>query len=47
LGDIFRWDIQLGRTNATTPTSDTLTLAVRSLGGTQNVVGSISWLDIV
>lgn len=47
LGELFRWDLQLGRTNADTPVSDTLTLAVRSLGGTQNVVGSLSWFDLV
>lgn len=47
LGDVARWDLQLGRTNSTTPVSDTITLAVRSLGGSQNVVGSLSWFDLL
>ena len=47
LGDVARWDLQLGRTNASTPVSDTFTLAVRSLGGTQNVVGSLAWFDLL
>lgn len=44
---LARWDLQLGRTNADTPTSDTVTVAVRSLGGTQGVAGSISWTDLL
>jgi hypothetical protein len=48
LGDgIQRWDLQLGRTNANTPVSDSLTLAIRSLGGTQSAIGSISWSDLL
>ncbi len=48
LGDgIQRWDLQLGRTNADTPVSDTLTLAIKSLGGTQSAVGSLSWSDLL
>ena len=48
LGDgIQRWDLQLGRTNAVTPVSDSLTLAIRSLGGTQSAIGSISWSDLL
>lgn len=37
--------MQLGRTNSTTPTSDTLTLAVRNVSGTGDAVGSFSWFD--
>jgi hypothetical protein len=44
--DVFRWDLQLGRTNSNTPVSDTVTLALRSLGGTQSGIGSISWFDL-
>ena len=48
LGDnLLRWDLQLGRTNADTPVSDTLTLALRSLGGNQSGIGSISWSDLL
>lgn len=48
LGDsLNRFDLQLGRTNSDTPVSDTLTLALRSLGGTQSGIGSISWHDLV
>lgn len=45
--DITRFDLQLGRTNATTPVSDVMVLAVRSLGGTQGCIGSLSWNDLV
>jgi hypothetical protein len=44
--DVFRWDLQLGRTNSNTPVSDTMTLVLRSLGGTQSGIGSISWFDL-
>lgn len=47
LGDVLRFDLQLGRTNSDTPVSDTLTVALRSLGGTQSGIGSISWVDLV
>jgi hypothetical protein len=48
IGDGFqRFDLQLGRTNSDTPVSDTLTLALRSLGGTQSGIGSISWVDLL
>lgn len=48
LGDsLNRFDLQLGRTNSDTPVSDTMTLALRSLGGTQSGIGSISWHDLV
>jgi hypothetical protein len=45
--NLLRWDLQLGRTNADTPVSDTLTLAIRSLGGTQSAIGSIQWSDFL
>ena len=45
--DIARFDLQLGRTNATSPTSDVLVLALRSLGGTQGCIGSLAWFDLV
>lgn len=44
---LARFDLQLGRTNSATPVSDTITLAVRSLGGTQSAIGSLSWVDLV
>lgn len=48
IGDGFqRFDLQLGRTNSDTPVSDTITLALRSLGGTQSGIGSISWVDLL
>lgn len=45
--ELQRWDLQLGRTNADTPVSDTMTLALRSLSGTQSGIGSISWSDLL
>jgi len=45
--DIVTFDLQLGRTNADSPVSDILVLAVRSLSGTQGVVGSMSWFDLL
>ena len=42
-----RFDLQLGRTNADTPVSDTMTIALRSLGGTQSGIGSLSWVDLL
>jgi len=45
--DIARFDIQLGRTNSSTPVSDVMVLAARSLGGTQGCIGSITWFDLV
>ena len=48
IGDGFqRFDLQLGRTNSATPVSDTITLALRSLGGTQSGIGSLSWVDLL
>ena len=46
-GNLARFDLQLGRTNSSTPVSDTLTLALRSLGGTQSGIGSLSWTDLL
>lgn len=46
-GALARFDLQLGRTNAATPVSDTMTLALRSLGGTQSGIGSLSWTDLL
>jgi hypothetical protein len=46
-GNLQRWDLQLGRTNADVPVSDSLTLAIRSLGGTQSAIGAISWSDLL
>lgn len=46
--NIARFEFQLGRTNADTPTSDVYVLACRVLSGNgNNVVGSISWYDLV
>lgn len=42
-----RFDLQLGRTNADTPVSDTMTVAIRSLGGTQSAIGGVSWVDLL
>jgi hypothetical protein len=48
IGDgLQRFDLQLGRTNAATPVSDTITLALRSLGGNKSGIGSISWVDLL
>lgn len=47
LGDINDFELQLGRTNATTPVSDTYTLVARTLTGTGDVVGTMSWIDIL
>lgn len=46
-GNLQRWDLQLGRTNADVPVSDSLTLAIRSLGGNQSAIGAISWSDFL
>lgn len=46
-GALARFDLQLGRTNSSTPVSDTITLALRSLGGTQSGIGSLSWTDLL
>lgn len=41
------FDLQLGRTNADTPVSDILTLAVRAVSGSSSVYGSLSWYDLL
>jgi hypothetical protein len=41
------FDLQLGRTNADTPVSDVLTLAVRAVSGSSSVYGSLSWYDLL
>lgn len=45
--DVARFDLQLGRTNSDSPTSDVAVLAVRSLGGAQGCMGSLSWFDLL
>jgi len=45
--DVARFDLQLGRTNSDSPTSDVAVLAVRSLGGSQGCMGSLSWFDLL
>lgn len=46
-GSVARFDLQLGRTNADAPVSDVLVVAIKSLGGTQSAIGSISWFDLI
>lgn len=41
------YDLQLGRTNADTPVSDILTLAIRAVAGSVTVLGSLSWYDLI
>jgi hypothetical protein len=41
------FDLQLGRTNADSPTSDVLVLAARHLTGTGPLVGSLGWFDLI
>lgn len=48
IGDgLSRFDLQLGRTNADTPVSDVLTLALKSFGGTQSAISTFAWADLV
>jgi hypothetical protein len=44
---LYRWNLQLGRTNAEPPVSDTFTIALKALGNNQSAVGSISWNDLL
>ena len=44
---LYRWNLQLGRTNAEPPVSDTFTVALKALGNNQSAVGSISWNDLL
>lgn len=46
-GALARFDLQIGRTNSDTPVSDTITLGLRSLSGTQSGIGSLSWTDLL
>jgi hypothetical protein len=41
-----RFDLQLGRTNSSSPVSDVLLLVVRTLGGNGTVASIISWYDL-
>lgn len=41
------FDMQLGRTNADTPVSDILTLAVRTVSGSGTIYGSLSFYDLL
>lgn len=45
LGGNERLFMQLGRTNADTPVSDTIVLAAKSYKNAGSVIGSISWFD--
>jgi hypothetical protein len=47
LGTTATFELQLGRTNASTPVSDVYVLAARTLSSTATVVGSLSWNDIL
>lgn len=47
IGGINRLDLQLGRTNADTPVSDIFTLAIRTLSGSGQAVGSMAWFDLL
>jgi hypothetical protein len=44
---LYRWNLQLGRTNAEPPVSDTFTVALKAFGNNQSAVGSISWNDLL
>lgn len=46
LGNVSNFELQLGRTNASTPVSDVYVLAIRTISSTANVIGSISWNEI-
>ena len=41
------FDHQIGRTNADTPVSDIYCLAIRTISGTGDAVGSIQWHELV
>jgi hypothetical protein len=41
------FDLQLGRTNADSPVSDIYCLAIRTISGTGDAVGSIQWHELV
>jgi hypothetical protein len=46
LEGLDKFELQLGRTNSSTPVSDTLVLVVRTLSGNSSLNGSFSWYDI-
>jgi hypothetical protein len=41
------FDLQLGRTNSDTPVSDIYCLAIRTISGTGDAVGSIQWHELI
>jgi hypothetical protein len=41
------FDLQLGRTNADSPVSDVYCLAIRTVSGTGDAVGSIQWHELI
>lgn len=41
------FDLQLGRTNADSPVSDVYCLAIRTISGTGDAVGSIQWHELI
>ena len=47
ISDSKNFSFQLGRTNADTPVSDVVTLAVRTLTGTADVRASLTWEDLL
>ena len=47
LDGLNEFEMQLGRTNASSPVSDVYVLAVRTLSSTATIVGSLSWNDIL
>lgn len=47
LEGLDRFDLQLGRTNAASPTSDVILLVVRTLSGNGSVASSFGWYNLV
>lgn len=45
-GDQIQFDLQLGRSNASTPVSDVYVLAIRNISGTGTAYGSMSWINV-
>ena len=45
--NLATWDLQLGRTNATTPVSDVYVLTFRTLKNTMAVQGMLGWHDLL
>lgn len=46
LEGLDKFELQLGRSNATPPVSDTLALQIRTLGGNSSVNGTFAWYDL-